>query len=191
MSAERFPAVRASPGPSAPKAEWREWAFATRRQLPDRSAEVTFRLRELLHENAVRRVLAYRALPGEPDVAALEDEFELYTTRTRYRPEKHLTLHPWASATEPTRFGYLQPPADAPQVPLSWMDAVLLPGLAFDRQGVRLGYGGGFYDRLLAGYGGPCVGMVWHRLLVPGLPAEPHDIRAGWVVTEEMTVQAL
>lgn len=173
-----------APADAAPKTEWRAWAFARRRTLPDESEAVTGHLRAFLTARGARRVLAYHALPGEPDVSGLRADFELLTTRTRYKPARHLTLHPWDSATEPSRFGYLQPPADAPQFALGAVDAVLLPGLAYDRRGVRLGYGGGFYDRLLPGYAGLVVGVVWSPLLVPTLPSEPHDCRAGWVATE-------
>lgn len=185
-------AVNPSENPSATsskrktsKQEWREWAFNTRQALPDRSKDVTRHLRPFLHEHGVRRVLAYRALPGEPDVSALDGEFELFTTRTRYRPDRHLTIHPWHTATEHSKFGYLQPPAHAPTASLSSMDAVLLPGLAFDTQGMRLGYGGGFYDRLLPGYAGLTVGVVWAALLLPELPSETHDCAVGWLATEK------
>lgn len=178
-------AVQVRPDVTDSKADWREWAFAERQGVPDSSQAMVTHLRAFLHGRGVRRVLAYRALPGEPDVAALATGFELFTTRTRYRPERHLTVHPWDTATEVSKFGYLEPPADAPQVELSEVDAVLLPGLAFDRHGVRLGYGGGFYDRLLAGYEGLKVGVVWQALFVPELPHEAHDIRAGWVATEQ------
>ncbi|GGK22165.1 5-formyltetrahydrofolate cyclo-ligase [Deinococcus malanensis] len=166
------------------KAKWRVWAREARAAVPDASAPLCTSLATFLHEQGVRRVLAYRALPGEPDVSTLANQFELLTSRARFRPEPHLTLHPWASATEFSRFGALQPPADAPREALSTVDAALLPGLAFDERGVRLGYGGGFYDRLLPGFGGLVVGVVWSALLVPELPSDPHDVLAGFLATE-------
>lgn len=166
------------------KESWRQWAAAQRPTLPDASAQVVEYLRPFLHAQNARRVLAYHALPGEPDISGLADEFELFTTRTRFKPERHLTIHAWATATERSRAGYLQPPADAPRVDLGEMDAVLLPGLAYDRGGVRLGYGGGFYDRLLPGFGGVLIGVVWSSLVVAALPSEGHDVRVGWVGTE-------
>lgn len=172
------------PAVTAPKDTWRAWARQTRAPLPDVSAAVVAHLRSFLAGRGVRRVLAYRAMPGEPDVSALDTGFELLTTRTRYRPERHLTLHPWDTATEQSAFGMLQPPATAPRVPLASVDAVLLPALAFDHTGVRLGYGGGFYDRLLPGYAGLIVGVCPSALLVPALPTEPHDVRASHLATE-------
>ncbi len=152
--------------------------------MPDLSAKVAAHLVAFLQARKVRRVLVYRALPGEPDVSALAPHFDLLTTRARFRPAPHLTLHPWETATELSRFGVLQPPADAPRVGLETVDAVLLPALAYDRRGVRLGYGGGFYDRLLPEFTGPTVGVVWDPLVVEELPCETHDLRVGFLATE-------
>ncbi|MFB9991820.1 5-formyltetrahydrofolate cyclo-ligase [Deinococcus oregonensis] len=175
------------PLPDAPKTEWRAWAREVRADLPDgpETETLTVHLAAFLQARGARRVLAYRALPGEPDVSALAQSFELFTTRARWKPQPHLTLHAWDTATEPSRFGVLQPPADAPRVPLDTVDAVLLPALAFDEQGVRLGYGGGFYDRLLPGFPGLTVGVVWAGVVVPKLPSEAHDVRVGWLAGEE------
>ncbi|OLV18789.1 5-formyltetrahydrofolate cyclo-ligase [Deinococcus marmoris] len=167
------------------KAEWRTWAREERQALPDHSAAVTAHLGAFLRQMGARRVLAYRALPGEIDVSALAQGFELLAPRARFKPTPRLTLHPWDTATEMSRFGALQPPADAPEVPLSKVDAILLPGLAFDVQGVRLGYGGGFYDRLLPGFGGLTVGVIQSELVVPRLPADLHDCPVEWLATED------
>ncbi|MBB6017287.1 5-formyltetrahydrofolate cyclo-ligase [Deinococcus radiopugnans] len=167
------------------KGQWRAWAWRHREQLPDPSAAITAHLGQFLREAGARRVLAYRALPGEPDVSALAHDFELLAPRARFRPTPRLTLHPWATATEASRFGVLQPPADAPEVSLDTIDAVLLPGLAFDGRGIRLGYGGGFYDRLLPAFHGLTVGVIAGALIVPELPAEDHDCPVAWLATED------
>ncbi|UQN04915.1 5-formyltetrahydrofolate cyclo-ligase [Deinococcus sp. QL22] len=172
------------PIPTASKSEWRAWAREVRAALPDQSQALTAHLAAFLHLHRARRVLAYRALPGEPDVSALAGQFELLAPRARWKPEPHLTLHAWETATELSRFGALQPPASAPRVLLGSVDAVLLPALTFDEQGVRLGYGGGFYDRLLPGFTGLTVGVVWADLIVPTLPTEAHDVRGQWLATE-------
>lgn len=67
----------------------------------------------------------------------------------------------------------------------------LVPGIAFDRQGYRLGYGKGYYDRFLAAYPLPAAGLCFGDLLVPRLPGEEHDRSVALVVTEEETVFCL
>lgn len=63
--------------------------------------------------------------------------------------------------------------------------AWLVPGLAFDAQGHRLGRGGGYYDRLLAGVASPRIGVAQDWQIVAAIPAEAHDIRLTMVVSEE------
>ncbi|CAN5496300.1 5-formyltetrahydrofolate cyclo-ligase [soil metagenome] len=72
------------------------------------------------------------------------------------------------------------------------LEAVVTPGVAFDRTGHRLGYGGGHFDRLLAELrpGVPVVGVAFERQLVDAVPTEPHDRRVDVVVTEEAVYRA-
>ena len=60
---------------------------------------------------------------------------------------------------------------------------VLVPALAVDHSGVRLGKGGGYYDRALGMSTGPVVAVVRDEEFVPSLPAEPHDVRVDAVLT--------
>ena len=62
---------------------------------------------------------------------------------------------------------------------------VVVPALAFDREGFRLGYGGGYYDRFLAGARCMSVGLAYHELLLEHLPHDVWDRPAGAVCTEE------
>ena len=61
----------------------------------------------------------------------------------------------------------------------------LVPGLCYDREGYRLGFGGGYYDRWLAGCSGWKVGLCRAALLQDRLPRGPYDIPVDLVVTEE------
>ncbi len=70
------------------------------------------------------------------------------------------------------------------------VDFILLPGVAFTREGTRLGYGGGFYDRLLAHLPGhpALVAGAFGLQVVPQIPEEPTDRRVEWLVTEHETI---
>ena len=61
---------------------------------------------------------------------------------------------------------------------------VLMPGLAFDRSGGRLGRGGGYYDRWLAGFSGVTAALCRDGLLMESIPRLPHDLGVNLVVTE-------
>lgn len=87
----------------------------------------------------------------------------------------------------PGTFG-VREPRGAP-IKLSAIDVVVVPGLGFDRQGGRLGYGAGYYDRTLAGYSGPTVGVCYTCQLVEALPCAVHDKRVDAVITEDGIVE--
>ena len=76
-----------------------------------------------------------------------------------------------------------------PLATLEEIDLVLVPGLAFDSTGNRLGHGKGYYDRFLSQI--PTVstiGITFHSQLVPGLAAEPHDQKVGLLATEQEVI---
>lgn len=77
-------------------------------------------------------------------------------------------------------------PKNAPRIEPSKIDVCFLPGLLFDRKGVRLGHGGGYYDRLLAQLPSatPIIGLAFPWQIVNQLPSEPHDIVCTKVLFE-------
>lgn len=174
------------PFDSDSKQIWRAWARGARGTLgPEDNARLCLHLADWLRQRGARSVLGYQALEGEPDISALAEHFSLLTTRTIWKPVPKLTLHDWHSATARGPGGVLQPPKGTPERALAEVDAVILPALAFDERGVRLGYGGGFYDRLLEGQNVPLVGVCADRVRVRALPSEAHDARAAVVITEK------
>jgi 5-formyltetrahydrofolate cyclo-ligase len=87
---------------------------------------------------------------------------------------------------EPTEYGPREPPRRVAVDPAD-VDLVVAPGLAFDRAGNRLGYGGGYYDRYLGRMGAAAtrVGVAFSLQLVDTIPTEPGDERVDIVVTDQ------
>ena len=86
---------------------------------------------------------------------------------------------------EPGTFGLLEPNRERSRlVDPAEADLVLVPGLAFDRSGWRIGFGAGDYDLFLAGLEAPRVGLAFSLQLHDALPHEEHDIPMDLVVTE-------
>ncbi len=73
-------------------------------------------------------------------------------------------------------------PAEDDRIAPGKVDVWIVPGLAFTRAGDRLGYGGGWYDRLLKGTRAQVWGVAYDFQVVEELPSEPHDVRVGRVV---------
>jgi 5-formyltetrahydrofolate cyclo-ligase len=81
-------------------------------------------------------------------------------------------------------YGFAEPPKDAPVA--TTLDVVVVPALAADPTGHRIGYGAGYYDRTLPTYVPPAVGIAvaYDWQLIAEVPATAHDVRLAWVVTD-------
>lgn len=102
--------------------------------------------------------------------------------------------HSWISSLAPEEFvrgvfGTPRPRTLRPAHPGEW-SLTVVPLLAFDRACVRLGYGKGYYDQLLAG-GGVAVGVAFANQEQPALPRAPHDIPLSLIITERELVRPL
>lgn len=151
----------------------------------EESALVAAHLRTWLGDRRPSRILIYLPMPGEVDIrSVIDDRHRWFVTRTP-GGDRPLTVHPFEAPREIHRFGYEQPVADAEVVDASSLDMVLTPSLSFSRDGNRLGWGKGYYDRLFAS--APevtAVGITIDRLLVEELPTEPHDRRMDFLATD-------
>jgi len=136
-------------------------------------------------------VTAYVSIGSEPETRGLV--FALwkrgaYVLLPKLLPDGDLD---WATyegpeSLTPGRFGLLEPTAPARGVEaVRGADVVIVPALAVDRTGVRLGRGGGSYDRVLArlGPGILSVALVYDSELLGALPRQPHDQRVRAAVT--------
>lgn len=81
------------------------------------------------------------------------------------------------------QFGIREPAESCAVVPWDRLDLVLVPGMAFDARGHRLGRGQGFYDRLLMVAGGVKCGVAFDEQVIPEIPVEPHDAVMDCIVT--------
>ncbi len=139
-----------------------------RRSLPDhaeRSRRLCRHLIELPALREARTVMTFEPVPGEPDLAA----FVAWCAA-----EGKTVVAPEPSPSAPHPAGH------------ATVDVVLVPGVAFTPGGLRLGQGGGWYDRFLAQRrrGALAVGVCFEPQLVGELPVEAHDVVLDLVVTD-------
>ena len=133
-------------------------------------------------------ILAYMPIKGEADLTALLDRHpEKQWILPRIIPEEdhRMVFHPYDAARLARHpFGMAEPAADLPTIPPEAMQLALVPGLAFDRRGWRLGYGGGYFDRFLKSFAGTSVGIAFHALFLDSLPHDQFDFPVQWILTE-------
>ena len=180
---------------SARKRALRAEMAALRRTRPagaGDAAAATDNLARLSEFSGARALAIYAALPDELSTLAL--------FRRALDAGKRLALprvlgqgaleFAWVRDFEdlrPGRYGVPEPPSESVLVSLAEMDLIVVPGIAFDRGGGRLGRGGGYYDRALAVLGTPrpfVIGFATSEQLVPEVPREVFDERVDAVVTE-------
>jgi 5-formyltetrahydrofolate cyclo-ligase len=135
-------------------------------------------------------VLCYAPLGTELDVwplvvAGLEGrktvalpQFDPKTGRYLARQVKDL-----ARDVQTGRYGIREPNPDCEVVPLNRLDFILVPGVAFDLHGRRLGRGKGFYDQLLAAVRGKTCGVAFDEQIVREVPVGPHDSDVNCILT--------
>ena len=167
----------------------------TPQQLAQLSLPVIARLRPLLAE--AQTILAYYALPDEVDTHALLDELvaegktvllpkvldeetmELrrYTGRDSLQEGAYHIMEPITGG----RFFCYDDLTKEPS-PCYQIDIALIPGLAFDAQGHRLGRGKGYYDRFLSAFKGQTIGVCFDFQKVAEVPVDAHDVSVDRVV---------
>lgn len=174
------------------KTELRNSAKVIRSELdiPAISRTICNNLQKLLISQNSKSVLAYMAFNSEVDVSEL---FQLIDYRWHLPKiaddKKTLNVFPYRQGEklEKNRWGILEPiPSDHPSDPKS-IDTIIIPALMADLTGHRLGYGAGFYDRLLKRTKKSClkITIVPEALLAENLPVDEWDVSTDFVVTEK------
>jgi len=160
----------------------------------EKSAAITDRLGELLEAIGPQVVMAYLPMRGEVDLVGLiRSLIERgvivavpvvdWSNRTQFAAR--IRSLDGASVRADERG--LSVPHPTEPMDLSTIDVIIVPGLAFDREGGRLGRGGGYYDRFLASIPTtPVVGVAFHELVVNRVAMESHDRCVDWLVTDQM-----
>lgn len=186
------------------KTAWRRQLRAQRRALPDTlvahwSREICLRVASLAVFQAAGTLGGYLAIDHEVDAAPL-----LFPTPPQGMGEKAVYLpvvtgerldfvhHRPGGPLRPGAYGILEPADPTATVlggaEIGQLDLLLLPLVGFDGQGTRLGFGGGYYDRLLARRHGNrpvLLGLAYSFQEVPALPRMVHDHPLDYVVTEK------
>ena len=130
---------------------------------------------------------AYLAMEGEVEVGRLFDRLPGWRwVLPRIELDGSLTLRDRDLERERHPWGMSQPVDAGDPVPLHEVDLILVPGVAFDRRGTRLGRGKGYYDRMLAERRTDCVavGVTSSDRVMEEVPIEAHDRRVDYVATE-------
>ena len=153
------------------------------------SQTVTERLRRIAAKEHPAVAALFAPLPDEVDISPLARTLDCRVVLPRVADgpngEPEMEFYDFDPETMLRgAFGIDEPQGGAP-CPPEIIDLMIVPGMAFTRDGARLGRGKGYYDRYIAreGFRARCIGVCFRHQLLPELPAEPHDRRMDEVVT--------
>ena len=159
----------------------------TQQQLCELSLPIVDSVKQFLADANI--IVAYYSLPDEVDTHNLINDLlaagkKVYLPRVISDSQMVLCRYTGADSLSEGAFGIMEPvgePMPADEV----IDVVLVPGMAFDAQGNRLGRGKGYYDRFLSALSNPrprLIGVCFDFQKVDVVPTEPNDIRVDIVV---------
>jgi 5-formyltetrahydrofolate cyclo-ligase len=148
-------------------------------------------LQEFLTEQVTpgQTILAYQPHRQEPDLRNLWENVSYRWGLPRCLPDRQLAWHYWQPSDQlaVNAYGLAEPLATASLVDLDSISVLLIPVVGFDVRGYRLGYGGGYFDRLLASPGWEKVmriGIAFDQALIPAIPTDPWDLALHRIFTE-------
>jgi len=172
------------------KRELREAMHELPGPSPSQSEAACSLLAALPRLAGARCIALFASLPGEPSTRSLFDSLRSQERRcllprtTDSRQLEFCEVPGWEDLRS-GRYGVSEPPEGSVVVPLEDADVVVVPGVAFDASGGRLGRGGGYYDRALACLEGPfVVGLALEAQVVEEVPRGELDQLVDAVVTE-------
>lgn len=184
------------PSPKELKAVLRRSVRKERRENPataEENAGITENILSMPEYAGARSIFCYMAAGGEADLSALMKDalargkrvFVPHTMENGIMEPVELLE---GDRLVPRMYGIAEPEILRPGKP-SDMDMAVIPGLACTPEGVRLGQGGGYYDRFLAEFKGSCVMACPERFVYVRLPHEPHDYRVPLIATESTVIR--
>lgn len=181
------------------KVELRKRMRGLRKTLPAsacaaRSARIVERLTHLAPVAGARAVALFWPMEDrhEVDLRALDARLRDRAVRVAYPcldPETHAMTFRFVSnpgAMQEMGFGFREPASNDVEAAADELDVVVVPALAVDPRGHRVGYGGGHYDRTLPRFAPPAasIAVAFDFQLVPETPRTEGDVSVGWVVTD-------
>ncbi|MDE6384274.1 MAG: 5-formyltetrahydrofolate cyclo-ligase [Paramuribaculum sp.] len=155
-----------------------------------RAAESVFeRLQQLAAFAVSNHILAYHSLPDELSTLAFLNRW--HGTKNLYLPRVNgvnLDILPYNPANLRIGAFHIDEPTGTDTTDVDTIEMIIVPAVAYDAHGNRVGRGRGFYDRLLQSTRALKVGVGYDFQLVDEIDAEPHDVPVDIVITESRTI---
>jgi 5-formyltetrahydrofolate cyclo-ligase len=159
-----------------------------------KSSEIGRRLFQLPEFQAAGVIMFFASFRSEVDTLpmirkALALGKKVILPKVKGRDLELFEIRDFDKDTAPGAWKIPEPKESLP-VTIGEVDLMIMPGLGFDVSGNRLGYGAGFYDRLLGAFSKTTVALAFEEQIVSRVPADPHDVPVKKIVTEKRVITA-
>jgi 5-formyltetrahydrofolate cyclo-ligase len=139
-------------------------------------------------------ILFYMPIHGEVDITTLfieHKDTKKFVLPRVVNKSKDLTLYQIETLDDLVKgtFRIPEPKKALEKITPEKLDFIILPGIAFDLEGHRIGYGQGYFDRLLKKTNCPIIGVAYDFQIVENIGGEPHDVPVDMIVTESRTIR--
>ncbi len=165
------------------------------RAVHEKSLRIYRRLIDMPAYQRARRIACYVSIKNEVDTRTVIQKTigsgkQVGVPVTREEGSMDFQEILGLSDLRPVRYGLREPVPNPKMVLLPHtIDLVLIPGIAFDRLGHRIGSGGGYYDRFLAQTEAVRIGLSYGFQIIDRVPAEPHDVKMDLIITENEVIR--
>lgn len=158
-----------------------------------KSRRIEERLFSLPEFRDARAVLFYASFRSEVETwdmirRALKSGKRVFLPRVKGKGLAIFEIKDFDRDVEPGAWG-IPEPKNGRSSRIEEIDVAIVPGAVFDEKGNRLGYGAGYYDRLLTGYNGETIGLAFELQIVPDVPSGLHDVPVKKIVTEKRVIE--
>lgn len=160
----------------------------------EKNKKITKKFTDLLTRKQIRKVLLYASFGSEVDTWEIFKFCHKNNIKTAFPKVvgKSLEIY-WVEKAEQLIAGYksiLEPKCAVKAIP-DEIEVVAVPAVSFDKRCFRIGYGGGFYDKLLAEMRGLAVGLAYEEQIIEEIPNESFDQKVDLIITDERVISCV
>ncbi len=167
----------------------------SKRAVREKSLRIYRRLIDMPAYQLARCIACYVSIKNEVDTRTVIEKTmgsgkQVGVPVTRKDGDMDFQAIAGLSDLRPVHYGLREPVADPQMVLLPHtIDLILVPGIAFDRRGHRIGSGGGYYDRFLVRTEAVRIGLSYGFQIIDRVPAEPYDVKMDLIITEDEVIK--